>query len=107
MTKASARWSRSFRLADSEAALRIANDTSFGLSSAVITNDLQRALDLSLRLEAGMVHVNDSSVYDEPHVPFGGTRNSGMGREGGHWSMEEMTETKWITIQLGKRQFPF
>ena len=47
------------------------------------------------------------SVYDEPHVPFGGTRNSGMGREGGHWSMEEMTETKWITIQLGKRQFPF
>ncbi len=93
--------------ADSEAALRIANDTSFGLSSAVITNDLQRALDLSLRLEAGMVHVNDSSVYDEPHVPFGGTRNSGMGREGGHWSMEEMTETKWITIQLGKRRFPF
>ena len=93
--------------ADFEAALRIANDTSFGLSSAVITNDLQRALDLSLRLEAGMVHVNDSSVYDEPHVPFGGTRNSGMGREGGHWSMEEMTETKWITIQLGKRRFPF
>ena len=45
--------------ADAEAALHIANDTSFGLSSAVITNDLQRALDLSLRLEAGMVHVND------------------------------------------------
>nr|WP_294555969.1 aldehyde dehydrogenase family protein [uncultured Rhodopila sp.] len=93
--------------ADAEAALHIANDTEYGLSSAVITNDLQKAFDLSLRLEAGMVHVNDSSVYDEPHVPFGGTRNSGMGREGGHWSMEEMTETKWITVQLGKRQFPF
>jgi acyl-CoA reductase-like NAD-dependent aldehyde dehydrogenase len=93
--------------ADAEAALHIANDTEYGLSSAVITDDLQRAFDLSLRLEAGMVHVNDSSVYDEPHVPFGGTRNSGMGREGGHWSMEEMTETKWVTVQLGKRQFPF
>ena len=85
----------------------MANDSCFGLSSALITNDLQKALDLSLRLEAGMVHVNDSSVYDEPHVPFGGIKDSGMGREGGRWSMEEMTETKWITIQLGKRHFPF
>ena len=95
------------KVADSEEALRVANDSCFGLSSALITNDLQKALDLSLRLEAGMVHVNDSSVYDEPHVPFGGIKDSGMGREGGRWSMEEMTETKWITIQLGKRHFPF
>jgi aldehyde dehydrogenase (NAD+) len=92
---------------DSEEALRIANDTAYGLSSAVITNDLQKAFDLSLRLEAGMVHVNDCTVYDEPHVPFGGVKDSGFGREGGRWSMEEMTETKWITIQLGKRHFPF
>lgn len=92
---------------DSEEALRVANDTSYGLSAALITNDLQKAMDLSLRLESGMVHVNDCTISDEPHVPFGGVKNSGFGREGGKYSMEEMTELKWITIQLGKREFPF
>ena len=92
---------------DSEEALHVANDTAYGLSSALVTNDLQKALDLSLRLEAGMVHVNDCTIYDEPHVPFGGIKDSGYGREGGRWSMDEMTETKWITIQAGRRHFPF
>jgi acyl-CoA reductase-like NAD-dependent aldehyde dehydrogenase len=90
-----------------EAALAVANDTAYGLSSGVITNDLQKAMDLALRLEAGMVHINDTTVSDEPHVPFGGIKNSGVGREGGRYSMEAMTELKWITIQLGQRQFPF
>jgi vanillin dehydrogenase len=90
-----------------EEALRIANDTSYGLAAGVITNDLQKAMDLALRLETGMVHINDTTVSDEPHVPFGGIKNSGFGREGGVYSMEEMTELKWITIQLGQRQFPF
>jgi acyl-CoA reductase-like NAD-dependent aldehyde dehydrogenase len=90
-----------------EEALKIANDTSYGLSAGVITNDLQKAMDLALRLESGMVHINDTTVSDEPHVPFGGIKNSGFGREGGRYSMEEMTELKWITIQLGQRQFPF
>jgi aldehyde dehydrogenase (NAD+) len=95
------------RAADSEDALRIANDTSYGLSAALITNDLQKAMDLSMRLESGMVHINDCTISDEPHVPFGGVKNSGFGREGGKYSMEEMTELKWVTIQLGKRAFPF
>jgi aldehyde dehydrogenase (NAD+) len=90
-----------------EEALTVANDTSYGLSAGVITNDLQKAMDLALRLESGMVHINDTTVTDEPHVPFGGVKNSGFGREGGNYSMEEMTELKWITIQLGQRQFPF
>lgn len=90
-----------------EEALRIANDTSYGLSAALITNDLQKALDLSMRLESGMVHVNDTTISDEPHVPFGGVKNSGFGREGGRYSIEEMTEVKWITLQMGKRAFPF
>lgn len=90
-----------------EEALAIANDSSFGLAAGVITNDLQKALDLALRLEVGMVHINDTTVSDEPHVPFGGVKNSGFGREGGRYSMEEMTELKWITIQLGQREFPF
>jgi acyl-CoA reductase-like NAD-dependent aldehyde dehydrogenase len=92
---------------NSEEALAIANDTSYGLAAGVITNDLQKAMDLAQRLEAGMVHINDTTVADEPHVPFGGIKNSGMGREGGRYSMEEMTELKWVTIQLGQRQFPF
>jgi aldehyde dehydrogenase (NAD+) len=96
-----------FSASDSEEALEIANDTAYGLSAAVITNDLQKAFDLSLRLEAGMVHVNDCTISDEPHVPFGGVKDSGFGREGGRYSIEEMTEVKWITIQLGKREFPF
>jgi acyl-CoA reductase-like NAD-dependent aldehyde dehydrogenase len=91
----------------SEEALALANDTSYGLSAGVITNDLQKAMDLALRLESGMVHINDTTVSDEPHVPFGGIKNSGVGREGGRYSMEEMTELKWITVQLGQRQFPF
>jgi aldehyde dehydrogenase (NAD+) len=90
-----------------EDALAIANDTSYGLSSAVITNDLQQALNFALRLEAGMVHVNDCTVADEPHAPFGGVKNSGFGREGGRYSMDDMTELKWITFQQGKRVFPF
>jgi vanillin dehydrogenase len=74
---------------------------------AVVTNDMQKALDLSLRLEAGMVHVNDITISDEPHVPFGGVKNSGFGREGGRYSLEELTEVKWVTLQMGKRKFPF
>jgi len=54
-----------------------------------------------------MVHINNCTVFDEPHVPFGGVKQSGFGREGGSYSMEEMTEVKWITIQMGKRHFPF
>jgi|TARA_X000000950_G_C13898350_1_gene653837 acyl-CoA reductase-like NAD-dependent aldehyde dehydrogenase len=92
---------------DSDEALKIANDTVYGLSAAVITNDLQKAMDMSLKLESGMVHVNDCTISDEPHVPFGGVKNSGTGREGGRHSLEEMTELKWITVQLGKREFPF
>ncbi len=92
---------------DSEEALEIANDTAYGLSSAVVTNDLQKAFDFALRSESGMVHINDATISDEPHIAFGGVKGSGFGREGGKASFDEMTEVKWITVQLGKRQFPF
>ena len=61
----------------------------------------------ALRLESGMVHVNDCTISDEPHLPFGSVKNSGFGREGGKYSMQEMTALKWITIQLGNRAVPF
>jgi aldehyde dehydrogenase (NAD+) len=88
-------------------ALALANDTVYGLSSAVLTNDLQLAMRFARELEAGMVHVNGTTVHDEPHVPFGGVKDSGNGREGGRWSMDELTELKWVTIQLGQRHYPF
>jgi acyl-CoA reductase-like NAD-dependent aldehyde dehydrogenase len=95
------------RAEDADHALKLANDTAYGLSSAVLTNDLQLAMKFALELEAGMVHINGPTVHDEATVPFGGVKDSGNGREGGHWSMDELTETKWITIQLGRRQYPF
>jgi aldehyde dehydrogenase (NAD+) len=92
---------------DAAHALSLVNDTAYGLSSAVLTNDLQLAMKFALELEAGMVHINGPTVHDEATVPFGGVKDSGSGREGGHWSMDELTETKWITIQLGRRPYPF
>jgi len=92
---------------DAGHALKLANDTAYGLSSAVLTNDLQLAMKFALELEAGMVHINGPTVHDEITVPFGGVKDSGSGREGGRWSMDELTETKWITIQMGQRHYPF
>jgi aldehyde dehydrogenase (NAD+) len=91
---------------DHKEALEIANDTDYGLSAGVITNDMQKAMELAFSLDAGMVHLNNCTVADEAHAPFGGVKNSGFGREGGRFSMEEMTELKWITIQSGQRAFP-
>jgi vanillin dehydrogenase len=82
----------------------IADSTSHGPSSGVITNDMQKALDF--KLEGGMVHINDSTVADEARVAFGAVRNSGFGREGARFSMEEMTAVKWVTLQCGQRWFP-
>jgi aldehyde dehydrogenase (NAD+) len=92
---------------DEKEALQVANDTTYGLSSGVITKDLEKAIFLAEGLEAGMVHVNDGSIDAEASCPFGGCKGSGQGREGGHYSLEELTELKWITIQKGKRPFPF
>ena len=95
------------RANDADHALALANNSSYGLSSAVLTNNLQLAMRFALELEAGMVHVNGPTVHDEGIVPFGGVKDSGSGREGGRWSLDEMTEVKWVTIQMGKRQYPF
>jgi aldehyde dehydrogenase (NAD+) len=92
---------------DADHALALANSSTYGLSSAVLTNDLQIAMRFALELEAGMVHLNGPTIHDEATVPFGGVKDSGMGREGGRWSTDEMTEVKWVTIQMGKRQYPF
>ena len=92
---------------DYEEALDLANDTYYGLSSGIITNDLQKAFDFSLRVQAGSVHINDNSFDDDPNAPFGGFKGSGHGKENGQYSIEDMTKLKWVTLQLGERPLPF
>lgn len=87
-------------------AIAIANDSEYGLSSGVITRDESRGLAIASALETGMCHINCSSVNDEPHVPFGGSKSSGVGRHGGRWSTETFTETRWITLERGGRPYP-
>ncbi len=89
-----------------EEAIAIANDTEYGLSSGVITKDEYRGLLIARGLETGMCHINCSSVNDEPHAPFGGSKASGVGRHGGRWATETFTETRWITLERGGRPFP-
>jgi aldehyde dehydrogenase (NAD+) len=88
-------------------ALRVANDTEYGLSSAVFTRDEVRGLRFCQKVEAGMTHLNSTSVDDTPTGPFGGVKNSGIGRFGGDWILQEFTTDHWITEQHEPRQYPF
>ncbi|MBI2160318.1 MAG: aldehyde dehydrogenase family protein [Candidatus Rokubacteria bacterium] len=92
---------------DAEEAVRLANDTTYGLSAAVITGDPERGMALAERIQAGMVHVNDSTVHDEPHAPFGGIKGSGLGRHGGRAAIEAFTELRWVSLQTERRHYPF
>lgn len=87
------------RAADEAEALAFANDTEFGLSSAVFTRDEARGLAFARRIEAGMTHINDITIHDYPHVMFGGEKNSGLGRFNGKWIVEEFTTDHFISIQ--------
>ncbi len=87
------------RARDEEEALKFANDTEYGLSSAVITTNEARGLAFAKRVEAGMTHINDMTVQDFPFVMFGGEKNSGLGRFNGHWILDEFTTEHLITIQ--------
>jgi aldehyde dehydrogenase (NAD+) len=94
------------RAADVDAAIEIANDTEYGLSSAIFTGDLERGVSLAKRIEAGMTHVNDSPVNDEANTAFGGVKSSGIGRFGGHWAIDEFTVDHWISVQHSPREYP-
>ncbi|MFC1884859.1 aldehyde dehydrogenase family protein [Thermodesulfobacteriota bacterium] len=96
-----------YEVKDEEEAVSIANDTNYGLSAAVVTNDYSKGLAIAERIESGIVHINDQTVHDEPQVPFGGVKDSGWGRFGGRASLEEFTELRWISLQLKPRQYPF
>jgi len=88
-------------------ALEKANDTEYGLSSAVFGRDIARAVEVAKRIDSGMCHVNGPTVHDEAQMPFGGVKASGYGRFGGKAAVNEFTELRWITIQTTPRHYPF
>jgi vanillin dehydrogenase len=93
---------------DGEAeAIRLANDTEYGLSSAVFTKDIGRGLRVAKQIESGICHINGPTVHDEAQMPFGGMKGSGYGRFGGRASIDEFTELRWLTIQTEPMHYPF
>jgi aldehyde dehydrogenase (NAD+) len=88
-------------------AVRIANETPYGLSGAVHTGDVERGVRLAKRVDTGMIHINDGTVHDEPIVPFGGEKQSGLGRLNGDSMVDAFTTQKWISVQHGRSRFPF
>jgi acyl-CoA reductase-like NAD-dependent aldehyde dehydrogenase len=87
-------------------AVRVANDTDYGLSSAVFGQDIRRALDVASRIEAGICHINGPTVHDEAQMPFGGVKASGYGRFGGTAAIGEFTELRWITLSSLPGHYP-
>jgi acyl-CoA reductase-like NAD-dependent aldehyde dehydrogenase len=90
-----------------EDAVARANATTYGLSAGILTSDPDRGFALAQQIEAGIVHVNDQPVGDEPQMPFGGVKDSGWGRFGGRAVFDEFTELRWVTITSGTHPFPF
>ena len=86
------------RFSDEKEALEIANGTSYGLQAAVYTNDLRKAFTLARKIRAGGVHINDPTNLRWDALPFGGVRESGLGREGVRSAMHEMTEVKLVSV---------
>jgi succinyl-CoA reductase len=86
------------RFTDLDDAVRIANATPYGLQAAVYTRDLAKGFALAKRIRAGGVHLNDPTNLRWDALPFGGVRESGLGREGLRYAMEEMTEVKLISV---------
>jgi benzaldehyde dehydrogenase (NAD) len=87
-------------------AVRVANDTEYGLSAAVFSRNVPAAMDVARRIESGICHDNSSTVHDEPQMPFGGVKASGWGRFGGSAALEEFTELRWISVQQTSRHYP-
>ncbi|ROQ68018.1 aldehyde dehydrogenase (NAD+) [Streptomyces sp. 840.1] len=89
-----------------EEAVRLADDSPYGLSGAVHTADVERGVRFARRIRSGMFHVNDTTVQDDPLVAFGGEKDSGTGRLNGEATVDAFTTQKWISIQHGRSVFP-
>jgi len=95
------------RVKSADEAVKLANDTEYGLSASIFSKDIGRALELARRIESGICHINGPTVHDEAQMPFGGVKSSGYGRFGGKAGIDEFTELRWITIQTTPRHYPF
>jgi acyl-CoA reductase-like NAD-dependent aldehyde dehydrogenase len=94
------------RAKDEADAIRIANDSEYGLAAAVFTRDTARGLRVARQIRSGICHVNGATVHDEAQMPFGGVGASGYGRFGGKAGIEQFTELRWITLETQPGQFP-
>jgi acyl-CoA reductase-like NAD-dependent aldehyde dehydrogenase len=92
---------------DEADAVRLANDSEYGLSAAVFTRDTARGLRVARQIHSGMCHINGPTVHDEAQMPFGGVGASGYGRFGGKAGIDEFTELRWITIETEPGRYPF
>ena len=87
-------------------AIRLANDTEYGLSASVFTRDTARGLRVARQIRSGICHVNGPTVHDEAQMPFGGVGASGYGRFGGRAGIDQFTELRWITVETQPGHFP-
>jgi acyl-CoA reductase-like NAD-dependent aldehyde dehydrogenase len=94
------------RVKDDDEAVKVANDTEYGLSAAVFSTNINRALSVANRIESGICHINGPTVHDEAQMPFGGVKGSGYGRFGGKAAIAEFTDLRWITIE-SEQHYPF
>ncbi|MBY5377983.1 aldehyde dehydrogenase [Rhizobium leguminosarum] len=95
------------RVTSEEEAIRIANDSEYGLSSAVFSRNVQRAMAVAARIESGICHINGPTVHDEAQMPFGGVKGSGYGRFGGKAAIAEFTDLRWMTVEDSAQHYPF
>jgi len=94
------------RVSGEEEAIRVANDSEYGLAASVFTRDAARGLSVARRIRSGICHVNGPTVQDEPQMPFGGLGASGYGRFGGKAGIDAFTELRWITIAGEPGHYP-
>lgn len=94
------------RAKDEADAIRLANDSQYGLSAAVFTRDTARGLRVARQIRSGMCHINGPTVHDEAQMPFGGVGASGYGRFGGKAGIDQFTEMRWITMETLPGHFP-
>ncbi len=95
------------RVRGDEEAIRVANDTEYGLAAAVFSRDIARALKVAEQIQSGICHINGATVHDEAQMPFGGVKNSGWGRFGGRSAIAEFTDLRWLTIETQPGHYPF
>ena len=94
------------RAKDEADAVRLANDTEYGLSASVFTSDAARGLRVARQIKSGIFHVNGPTVHDEAQMPFGGVGASGYGKFGGKAGIDSFTELRWVTVETRPGHYP-